>query len=166
MEFLAITGFKRHVADDQCIDIDECIVGDAVACGHRQVCKNSHGSYSCQCEMGFAYNEIDECEDINECDSPACGPNSECENTEGSFSCSCQDGFQNNVLTEFECENIDECILNPCSAHAYCVDNPGSFACIYPKGFELAEQDVPPDHECIDIDKGPISHTFQCYFLL
>ena len=136
-------------------------------CDH--ICIDEFDGYSCDCDAGyFLPNDkiFEKCEDINECDSSACGPNSECENTEGSFSCSCQDGFQNNVLTEFECENIDECILNPCSAHAYCVDNPGSFACICPKGFELAEQDVPPDHECIDIDKGPISHTFQCYFLL
>ena len=45
-----------------CTDIDEC--SNEEACGEYQDCENLIGSYTCSCQAGFEFNDINLCVDI------------------------------------------------------------------------------------------------------
>ncbi|XP_069774421.1 uncharacterized protein [Narcine bancroftii] len=57
-------------------------------------CINTHGSYKCQCEMGYSGDGISSCIDLDECllQQHTYSPNAFCINTLGSFLCVCQRG--------------------------------------------------------------------------
>lgn len=72
----------------QFADIDEC----ATKSPCDGICRNTIGSFECQCAYGFQLDEEDKCVDIDEClDDPCQGI---CINTQGSYSCSCELGYQ------------------------------------------------------------------------
>ena len=54
---------------EDCQDIDEC-KGNKNKCHEDAVCKNTIGSYTCQCKNGFKGNGRF-CSDINECENSA-----------------------------------------------------------------------------------------------
>ena len=67
---------------DLCFDINEC---SDEPCNDLEYCMNMIGSYECQCLEGYKYNEVKQCEDINECEEDllACGSNNICKNNLG-----------------------------------------------------------------------------------
>ena len=56
------SGFDRD-SDGNCVDIDEC-ESNVVSCPSTSTCKNTIGSYTCNCDTGYGGRS---CDDINEC---------------------------------------------------------------------------------------------------
>ncbi|KAH7713694.1 Hemicentin-1 [Aphelenchoides avenae] len=77
-----------------CEDVDECAF-DA-PCQHE--CKNTAGSYLCDCPDGYAVDDDGKCIDINECEVPdACSDDELCFNGLGDYSCitrPCPSGYR------------------------------------------------------------------------
>ena len=71
-------------------------------------CTNSHGSFSCACEIGYFGDGVDSCIDIGECSSGThmCSDHTICTNTIGSYDCDCKIGYRDDGRT---CVDIDEC---------------------------------------------------------
>ena len=125
-----------------CVDIDECSKRET--CSVNSVCRNTAGSYSCQCETGFQgilCEDIDECVLVSSCHSKAT-----CSNSYGSYSCFCNKGYQGDGQTcqcppGFEGENctadIDECERNlfDCDGNAICLNNKGNYECNCKSGY-------------------------------
>ncbi|XP_065181800.1 adhesion G protein-coupled receptor E2-like [Sycon ciliatum] len=115
---------------------DECSNTPGV-CQHitDSICKNSPGSYRCQCNSGYTGVT---CQDINECtpDTGICKStaNSHCNNTPGSYQCLCRTGY-----TGSTCQDIDECTHDTgvCNniANSECNNTPGSYQCVCKSGF-------------------------------
>ena len=116
---------------DLCFDINEC---SDEPCKDLEYCMNMIGSYECQCLEGYKYNEVEQCEDINECEEDllACGSNNICKNNPGSYDCSCKPGFES---LGFDCGDIDECLSAPCDEFAFCTNLPGSYKCECKSGY-------------------------------
>ncbi|XP_052269802.1 adhesion G protein-coupled receptor E1-like [Dreissena polymorpha] len=70
----------------ECRDIDECSNSITNTCGFHQHCKNTAGSYKCDCDIGWEGSscgkDIDECTRAN-----ICGMNQHCINNDGSYIC-------------------------------------------------------------------------------
>ncbi|XP_037349074.1 sushi domain-containing protein 1, partial [Talpa occidentalis] len=87
----------------QCIDKNECQLGDTVVCGNHTSCHNTLGGFYCICLEGyratnhnktFIPNDGTFCADIDECEvSGLCRHGGQCVNTHGSFECYCMDGY-------------------------------------------------------------------------
>ncbi|XP_064386521.1 uncharacterized protein LOC135335055 isoform X2 [Halichondria panicea] len=73
-----------------CSDINEC---SGTAHGCDQICTNTPGSYTCDCNTGYRLAaDGRECDDVDECTVPdVC--HQVCTNTEGSFTCGCEAGY-------------------------------------------------------------------------
>lgn len=68
-------------------------------CRNGGVCKDSVGSYECQCVPGFTG---DNCEvNINECDTAVCPADSECVDGIGTYQCVCKVGYPGMLLFEY-----------------------------------------------------------------
>ncbi|XP_037679750.1 adhesion G protein-coupled receptor E1 isoform X2 [Choloepus didactylus] len=134
-----------------CSDVDEC--ANPQACPEHAGCHNTHGSYSCSCNPGFASSSGnlsfqgpgERCEDVDECSTNAtlCGPNSICTNSPGEYNCSCLPGFFSPYpwISEkpeaFQCKDIDECSQDPspCGPNSICNNTLGSYSCNCTMGF-------------------------------
>lgn len=69
----------------------DCIFRFADTCNKTtSTCKNTDGSYQCECKRGYGG---DECKDINECEEVRCLNGGDCKNSDGSFQCLCPNGF-------------------------------------------------------------------------
>ncbi|XP_049644254.1 adhesion G protein-coupled receptor E1 [Suncus etruscus] len=130
-------GTSDHVS---CADNNECL--QTGICPEHSKCVNSIGSYHCQCEDGFVFNNSI-CEDEDECakDNP-CPDVSVCRNEYGSYSCVCNSGFESSGSTESEsldeiCEDIDECSqdVSPCGPNSVCTNTMSSYSCRCAPGF-------------------------------
>ncbi|XP_012576737.1 PREDICTED: sushi domain-containing protein 1 [Condylura cristata] len=87
----------------QCIDKNECQLGDSVVCGNHTSCHNTLGGFYCVCLEGyratnhnktFIPNDGTFCADIDECEvSGRCRRGGRCVNTQGSFECYCMAGY-------------------------------------------------------------------------
>ncbi|XP_072925037.1 adhesion G protein-coupled receptor E3-like [Hemitrygon akajei] len=163
-------GYTLH-ENGTCVDEDECL---AIPCGPFEVCKNTEGSFRCNCNEGFDVvsdqkinNEtVTFCVDANECLSSPCGPNAACHNTQGSFYCTCSKGFYSNSgnykfagFTESYCRDKDECLSNPCGDNAVCHNTNGSFYCVCDKGFYSESG----DHEFTDQSQSICKDYNECY---
>ena len=81
-------------------DINEC-ESDSHTCDSNAICKNTFGSYECNCITGYV--AIGKSCDVNECDSDnhRCHTNAVCTNIFGSYDCDCAPGyFGNGTLCE------------------------------------------------------------------
>ena len=122
-----------------CIDIDECKFQGV--CPKTAECKNSQGSYSCNCLDGFEGNF---CEDINECSSTtACHANASCLNTHGSFACSCNEGYYGTGDSCFP----GRCLDDNCPQNQKCV-SATTIDCECKEGFRGNSSS-----DCVDIDE-------------
>ncbi len=66
-----------------------------ICSGRRVICKNTNGSYECNCKEGYQ-NTSDGCNDIDECKTGAhkCDETtSQCQNLAGRYHCTCRTGF-------------------------------------------------------------------------
>jgi len=131
----------------KCVDVDECSGGvnnqSWHNCDVNATCANTHGSFTCACNAGYADTGIavgGDCFNIDECalDTHNCDPVANCTETEGSFTCACIVGYNNTgVAAAGDCSNIDECSRNThdCDTNAACSDTDGSFTCACNAGF-------------------------------
>ncbi|XP_040211859.1 uromodulin-like [Rana temporaria] len=96
-----------------CDDINECQDRYTNICDFYGggSCVNTIGSYTCNCNPGFQYNEAFGCVDIDECAESSlndCHPLAVCTNGYGSYTCTCPSDYYKNEL--------NSCI-DPCSNH-------------------------------------------------
>lgn len=78
-----------------CVDVNECEIGEHTCVHIGQKCVNSDGGYHCECKDGYRQVDGGFCADIDECaeGSPKCGPHSECKNMLGTYDCVCCLGY-------------------------------------------------------------------------
>ncbi len=136
----------------QCEDIDECSDSDLNDCEENERCRNTRGSYRCECVLPFSEDENGECRPVCEVvmeGSDGCDPNAICRiNTDGEAECvQCQfpyfgDGKE--CIRDDACENLD------CGNNAVCVEGytSDSRECACAMGFE-----GDPEDGCSDIDE-------------
>ena len=88
------------VSGRACLDINEC-VDNTHDCNSVETCRNTPGSFYCECGDGLVYNEDDICEDIDECDLPnnTCSDYGTCTNTDGSYTCDGEMTCDNRIFT-------------------------------------------------------------------
>ena len=68
-----------------CVDIDECALLTDNCNENSSKCRNTEGSFECECLSGFVKNGNGICQDVNECDDSPCDDNALCLNKPGSF---------------------------------------------------------------------------------
>ncbi|XP_055956933.1 uncharacterized protein LOC126821996 [Patella vulgata] len=86
-----------YVSDcDTCVDLDEC-QANLHDCRINEQCKNTPGSFECECKSGYRKNSLNVCANINECqeesETPRCPENSICRDVPGAYACSCCYGY-------------------------------------------------------------------------
>ena len=118
---------------DAFTDINEC--QGANGCHVNSTCTNNHGSYQCNCQVGF-HGDGKNCGNVNECSlkSDSCDKNANCKEIVGSYLCQCLHGYTGNGR---QCTDINECSLgiHNCQSDLQCKNTPGFFTCQCPKGF-------------------------------
>ncbi|KAL4712538.1 hypothetical protein ACJJTC_007554 [Scirpophaga incertulas] len=140
--------------DNTCVDIDECVTGDA-SCGPLQICTNLPGGYSCGCPVGHRLVGDHECQDIDECtlsgNLPICSQNADCVNVIGSYQCRCHEGFRSAPVNDKVCVDVDECIENRSGTlcQQRCNNVWGSYRCSCHRGYRLNHD----NSTCSDIDE-------------
>jgi fibulin 1/2 len=85
INFLGICNPGYQLQGNECVDLNECENNPSLCFGGT--CKNTVGSFVCQCPNGFRVNSAhSHCVDIDECkESPNICKNGDCRNTIGSF---------------------------------------------------------------------------------
>ncbi|XP_059151338.1 fibrillin-1-like isoform X1 [Physella acuta] len=131
-------------------DINECTMFPGMCVNGR--CKNTPGSFECECYPGFAKDSFGtNCTDIDECRISMvdiCTPG-RCVNEPGTFRCECNEGYKGIMMNQM-CVDIDECEDNKSLCRGgSCVNTQGSYECTCPDGHELA----PDGQLCKDIDE-------------
>ena len=135
-------GFKTYIGligDVHCLDINECTRQNA--CQRNAVCRNTQGSFICDCFDGY---EGDLCEDIDECTGRnECHSKAQCQNTKGNYTCSCKEGYFGSGYY---------CVRGQCQ-DAFCPDNQRCISatteeCECKDGFQFND-----DSACVDIDE-------------
>ncbi|KAG7237259.1 hypothetical protein INR49_032592 [Caranx melampygus] len=89
-------------------DIDECV--NETICGNHGFCKNTDGSFHCQCDQGYTNppGDMTRCADVNECEMglALCGE-ALCENVDGSFLCICTNDNEEFDPNTSQCRSLD-----------------------------------------------------------
>ena len=118
------TGFQgKH---PECVDKNECL-HKPPKCGVNKRCKNTLGSYECQCLAGYTMNSTGGCTDVDECASFPCGTGALCTNLPGTYNCTCLEGYYGNP--EEACIDVNECEQSPCAVNTFCKNLEGSYEC-------------------------------------
>lgn len=82
------------IGEPECIDEDECESPPKHDCVGNAKCKNTKGSFECECPSGYSLKaDKKSCENINECQINNGTCDHKCEDLDGSYKCSCNDGF-------------------------------------------------------------------------
>ncbi|XP_052803968.1 uncharacterized protein LOC128234050 isoform X2 [Mya arenaria] len=116
-------------------DTDECAIGTHNCTGTNEQCRNTPGSFVCQCLPGYQRNTENICEDIEECIIPSLNTCSQqCENVLGSFTCSCHDGFTESGNS---CNDVNECSTSTHGCGQTCENTIGSYRCTCNDGYRL-----------------------------
>jgi len=157
--------------------LDECDFTQGVySCPENNSCKNTPGSYTCECSTGFEActadgtggpkctntTQVGDCTDVNECSdgkNGGCGSETYnlCVNTPGSSYCDCGDGWtmQKDDKGDNVCVNINECKEkdNACpDPKSTCKDTEGSYNCPCSPGWKEDNQQCVDINECADPD--------------
>ncbi|XP_052777794.1 uncharacterized protein LOC128215112 [Mya arenaria] len=149
---------------DQCsVDINEC---EVVSCPVNSYCVNTNGSYTCDCDRGFAKagQTCKACEGFQfgvDCTSACDNCNKSnaisCNNVNGA--CICSAGWMGENCTSDVNECTDGSTLCLDKPNAMCVNKPGSYVCQCPTGYyevdgvceDINECTVLKDHGCLHI---------------
>uniref|UniRef100_A0A336MBC7 CSON008848 protein n=1 Tax=Culicoides sonorensis TaxID=179676 RepID=A0A336MBC7_CULSO len=115
---------QRHNRD-AVKDIDECAQRGGEGGNHCHLntrCKNTIGSYICECLPGYRRLDKFNCIEIDECatDQHNCHENADCLNTQGSYHCRCKEGYTGDGI---DCKPVcNQTCLNGglCSAPGIC----------------------------------------------
>jgi hypothetical protein len=122
----------------QCVDINECEDEELNTC--EEICRNTVGSFRCDCNPGYQIGEDGSCEDINECELGYTRCQHECMNTVGSWTCICPEGY---TYDDYRCQDINECDPDPCTEDQKCLNTFGGYECLDPplcdEGYARAE---------------------------
>ncbi|XP_052775111.1 uncharacterized protein LOC128213450 [Mya arenaria] len=124
-------GWKGNTCDD---DVNECEDNPNICADPLTRCKNTEGSYFCQCITGYQKMTNGTCTDINECQIGTHNCSQQCVNNVGSYSCKCLNGYTRNGDL---CDDIDECELGTSGCKQICENVPGQFNCFCYFGYEL-----------------------------
>ncbi|XP_065089708.1 fibulin-1 isoform X2 [Ochlerotatus camptorhynchus] len=169
-------GYEKDQRTGECVDVDECEMGEATCDANNQVCMNLEGTYRCldiqdvKCDAGYRYDrKTVKCEDIDECeDDSACDEGFQCVNIKGSYDCiavvknyplpakkkveSCAPGFRRH---NDQCVDIDECAADKyaCDSNQVCTNEIGGFRCDCKIGFMLDQV----TNACVDINECQIN---------
>jgi len=140
-----------------CQDVNECEQNSSLPhnCSIQALCRNTNGSYFCQCKDGYQGDGF-VCNDVDECELPAaCNGNMTCSNVPGSYSCFCVLG---RVYEEGTCVSEDTCVNASSNCHplAKCHPYQGSFYCGCTDGYEGNGTD------CWDVDECAQSQDQVC----
>ncbi|XP_059143235.1 latent-transforming growth factor beta-binding protein 4-like [Physella acuta] len=129
------------------IDVDECAEAPNI-CPPDHYCKNTKGSYTCNCPTGFedingTCINIDECNNIllNNC-------SQNCIDAPGSFICECFRGFTK--LSNGTCLDIDECDNGQSGCEQICLNVPGSSYCGCYPGYRLKDDRKTCEKDAVD----------------
>ncbi|XP_030830249.1 uncharacterized protein LOC577184 isoform X4 [Strongylocentrotus purpuratus] len=147
----------------QCWDLDEC--AESVD-GCDQLCINSVGSFSCDCNIGYDLQpDLKACQDINECDraTDICDENANCINNNGSYTCECNDGYVIQADNR-TCTDVDECTDSaPCDVNADCGNVIGSYTCTCRSGYlGDGRAECKDDNECFNPERNDCSDFASC----
>ncbi|XP_063714208.1 fibulin-5-like [Symsagittifera roscoffensis] len=155
-----VTGFQPDFAEQNCLDVDECLEDP---CDINGYCENNVGSFECFCNQGYQGNGFN-CSDFDECVlSESCHWRAHCTNHPGTHSCACFAGFEGD-----QCVDLDECELGQdnCNPNnSFCLNTDGSFDCSCMAGFFkndlgscdeqneclLPENSCPRNSDCLDL---------------
>ncbi|KAK3797336.1 hypothetical protein RRG08_050973 [Elysia crispata] len=146
---------------------DECDDPVTYPCLTNSVCKNTDGSYFCECVDGYQEDTNGTCHDIDECKVPLlyeCPALSNCNNTAGGYTCLCVDGYYKNV--DNVCQDINECgdpSRHTCPANSECSNTYGSYFCECLTGYRVDVSGVCQDiDECVETSDGLCPNDTVC----
>ena len=116
------------------MDKNECLDNTHNCTSEGMVCKNSVGSFNCDCEKTYFYDSHQNtCVKLGCRQYHKCKENSVCEIDEnGDPGCACPDGYE--LDGKYRCRDINECLNalsgeDVCEATEECRNLPGSFEC-------------------------------------
>lgn len=141
-------------------DVDEC---ETVAniCPDDKQCRNTNGSYVCECPVGFTDTHNNgSCYDVNECLSAAVhNCPQDCVNNPGSYACRCKEGYIY-VSANNSCIDINECETALSGCQHICVNQEGSFNCECYSGFVLQAD----RKTCLQFEEVCASYSVNCSY--
>lgn len=95
MYFTGCKECKTGFQGGDCKNKNECSLSNG-GCDSNSQCKDTVGSFNCQCKTGFtkdAKNPL-KCIEINECDSNPCLNDAVCVDKLNGYECKCKAGFK------------------------------------------------------------------------
>ncbi|XP_078374553.1 uncharacterized protein LOC144658099 isoform X3 [Oculina patagonica] len=141
-------GFKlTGPSNNECTDIDECLSNP---CHVDASCSNTHGSFKCTCNHGFAGDGRKVCSGLKPClTDQDCRENQFCKEIKGSRLCDCKEGY---IFKNMTCVDANECELEKdiCGSNSVCTNSEGSYKCNCVGGYESKTDD---GKNCFDIDE-------------
>ncbi|XP_078374588.1 uncharacterized protein LOC144658123 [Oculina patagonica] len=134
-------GFKlTGRGNNKCTDIDECLSNP---CHVKASCSNTHGSFKCTCNHGFAGDGQNVCLILPPCSTDQnCTANQFCKEIKGSRLCNCKEGYLFKNVNK-TCVDADECTLEKgiCGSNSVCINSEGSYKCNCVGGYESKTND-------------------------
>lgn len=118
------------------IDENEC---KRAVCTFPSLCRNTVGSYACDCPDGYANRgrkESTRCEDIDECRIANGRCDHKCINTDGGYYCMCRRGYKQ-AADGRRCRDQNECSSNNAGCSHICINSRATYRCACPPGFAL-----------------------------
>ncbi|XP_059169385.1 uncharacterized protein LOC131951116 [Physella acuta] len=160
---LCADGYKR--VNQSCVDVNECDDVLTHNCDlSTQLCRNTPGSFTCDCIAGYYKNTVGSCQDIDECSSNTHNCQQLCNNNLGGFSCSCYFGFRLDDIDRTKCvQSQDVCkdVSNLNCAHGCTVKFETKEAfCYCNSGYTLAAD----KQTCLDINECSNMTTNRCTY--
>ena len=112
-------------------DINEC-KQNASLCGTIATCRNTQGSYQCDCGSGYKSINSLECVNVDECSrrQHACHRDAICSDSHGSYTCTCKRGYVGDGTACQEDHRCTQMSEGGCRFGEICAKLHGVFECI------------------------------------